>query len=237
MTRRKNKVLRPLRTTCERYADVFRTAGFNIKPDFTSIYTDASDISDRGGSILSKSENIKIGIAPFAAFKGKTYSVNRMAEVVECLSSKGFSLFFFGGHCDKVVFEEWESRFPHCTSVAGKLTLAEELQLIKHLDIMLSMDSANMHLASLVGTTVVSVWGATHPYAGFTGWGQSPDNMIQADIFCRPCSVYGNKPCYRKDKPYACMGKISPGMIVGKIISVLVKSGKLCETEKLDGSF
>ena len=223
MTRRKNKILSPLRTTCERYADVFLKAGFCINPDFRSIYGEDSDMTDKVEDILAKSEETKIGIAPFAAFKGKSYPPERMAEVVEHLTTKGFSLFLFGAVADKSLLEEWQSRYPHCLSMAGKLTLTEELQLMSKLDLMLSMDSANMHLASLVNVPVVSIWGATHPYAGFTGWGQSPENIVQADVPCRPCSVYGGKPCRRKDKPYACLNEISPGTITDKIVSVLAK--------------
>ena len=92
---------------------------------------------------------------------------------------------------------------------------SNELILMSHLDVMISMDSGNMHLASLVGTKVVSIWGATHPYAGFMGWNQSEENAVQLDMACRPCSVYGNKPCLRGD--YACMNDIRPEMIVAKI--------------------
>jgi ADP-heptose:LPS heptosyltransferase len=230
MTRRENKILRPLRSTCERYTDVFRQAGFDVKPDFRSIYNNDSDISDKVEAVLAKSEEIKIGVAPFAAHLGKTYPLKRMEEVVKYLSEKGFSLFLFGSVAEKSVLEEWQSKYPHCLSIAGKLTLTEELQLISKLDLMLSMDSANMHLASLVNVPVISIWGATHPYAGFSGWGQSPENMIQADVPCRPCSVYGNKKCYRKDKPYACMNEISPGIIVDKIISTLGRKDTSMET-------
>jgi ADP-heptose:LPS heptosyltransferase len=90
---------------------------------------------------------------------------------------------------------------------------------MSHLDAMVSMDSSNMHLASLTGTPVVSVWGATHPYAGFLGWGQSTDNIVQIDLECRPCSIYGQKPCRRGD--YACMNGIAPETIVEKIEHIL----------------
>ena len=93
--------------------------------------------------------------------------------------------------------------------------MSDELILMSHLDVMVSMDSSNMHMASLVGTKVVSIWGATHPYAGFMGWRQSEENAVQLDMPCRPCSVYGNKPCLRGD--YACMNNISPEMIIEKI--------------------
>ena len=86
---------------------------------------------------------------------------------------------------------------------------------MSHLNAMLSMDSANMHMASLVATPVVSVWGATHPYAGFMGWGQKPENIVQVELDCRPCSIYGQKPCLRGD--YACMNMIKPEIIVEKI--------------------
>ena len=94
-----------------------------------------------------------------------------------------------------------------------------EQVLMSHLDVMLSMDSANMHLASLVHVPVVSVWGATHPYAGFMGWGQSVDRAVQLDMPCRPCSVFGQKPCWRGD--YACLREIKPEWVIEKIEKVI----------------
>ena len=82
------------------------------------------------------------------------------------------------------------------------------------------MDSSNMHLASLTGTPVVSVWGATHPYAGFLGWGQTAKNAIQIDLECRPCSIFGQKPCRRGD--YACMNRIAPETIIERTNNILL---------------
>ena len=95
----------------------------------------------------------------------------------------------------------------------------KELDLISGLDLMLSMDSANMHLASLFGVPVVSIWGATHPYAGFYGWGQKPSNAVQVELYCRPCSVFGNKPGYRGD--LLCLTSISPVTVYEKIMQNL----------------
>ena len=92
---------------------------------------------------------------------------------------------------------------------------------LSRMDWVLSMVSAMMHLASITGVPVVSIWGATHPYAGFQGWGQEPSNFIQADMDCRPCSVYGNKPCLRGD--YACLTRISPDTVAEKIESIIEK--------------
>ena len=115
--------------------------------------------------------------------------------------------------------EKWEQTYPHVISVAGKFKMSQELALMSHLDVMLAMDSGNMHLASLTGVPVVSIWGATHPYAGFMGWGQSEANAIQLSLPCRPCSIFGNKPCLRGD--YACLNQITPRQIIQKVESLL----------------
>jgi ADP-heptose:LPS heptosyltransferase len=87
------------------------------------------------------------------------------------------------------------------------------------------MDSGNMHLASLYGVPVVSIWGATHPFAGFYGFGQDHSNAVQADLYCRPCSVFGNKPCYRGD--WACMHMIEPRQVIDKVDDVINKNERL----------
>jgi hypothetical protein len=62
----------------------------------------------------------------------------------------------------------------------------------------------------------VSVWGATHYFAGFLGYGQSEKDIVEiSDLECRPCSVFGNKPCYRGD--YACLNQIEISEILNKI--------------------
>lgn len=156
-----------------------------------------------------------IGIAPFAAHQGKIYPIERMERVVAILSGKGEKVVLFGGgKTEQAVLDAWAEKYPHVESVAGRKTLREELDIMRGLRVMLTMDSGNMHLASLVGTRVVSVWGATHPYAGFLGFGQSENDCIQRDLDCRPCSVYGNKKCRYGD--YRCMD-ITPEEIVAKL--------------------
>ena len=131
---------------------------------------------------------------------------------------------FGGGQKEKALLEDIATNDPHCTNIAGLLQgLLQELMLMSNLDVMVSMDSANMHLASLVATPVVSIWGATHPYAGFMGWNQREENAVQVDLPCRPCSVFGNKPCLRGD--YACLNLITPDMVFNKVRAVLNNRG------------
>lgn len=157
-----------------------------------------------------------IGVAPFAQHRGKIYPTEKMERVVALLSEKGARVLLFGGKGEKAVLEEWSRKYPAVESVAGRYSFEEELGLISQLDVMLSMDSANMHFASCKGVRVVSVWGATHPAAGFYGYGQDPEDAVQIDLPCRPCSMFGNKPCRYGD--YRCLVGISPEEIVSRIV-------------------
>lgn len=67
-----------------------------------------------------------------------------------------------------------ERCYGNVTALCGRVKLAGEIDLIANLDCVVAMDSLVMHLASLTGTPVVSVWGATHPALGFLGYGTDP---------------------------------------------------------------
>lgn len=156
-----------------------------------------------------------VGIAPFAAHKGKVYPLDQMGEVVAELSKGSEPIYLFGfGDEEKRVCEAWEKQYPNVVSLVGKHTMAEELEIMRGLRVMLTMDSGNMHLASLVGTRVVSIWGATHPKMGFLGYGQSLNDCVTLNLPCSPCSAYGNKPCRFGD--YRCL-KINPHDIANRL--------------------
>ena len=221
LTDAKHKRFKQLRPVIERYADVFRNAGLNYTESFTSLYEtstpDLSALEPLAGTKTGK----WIGIAPFAKHRGKIYPTGEMELVMAELSDReDFTIFLFGG-CgyEEALLDQWAFEYPRVKSVAGKYSLDQELALISRLDLLICMDSANMHFASLVGTRVLSVWGATHPYAGFYGYHQDPEDCIQLDLPCRPCSVFGQKPCLRKD--WACMKQLNPDLIINKVLTSL----------------
>lgn len=223
--RHKHLVQQP--TSFKKYADVFKKLGYPITPQFTSLFPkEGGDLSQLPQTIGTKKPAEQwIGIAPFAAHEGKIYPPQLMEQVVAEMAEKRpeTRIFLFGrGKQEDATFTEWCSKYPQCIYVGQHLgSMQQELILISHLDVMVSMDSANMHLASLTNTPVVSVWGATHPYAGFLGWNQSEDNAVQIDMPCRPCSIYGNKDCANGD--YACLRNIRPQQISEKINAILTK--------------
>lgn len=215
LTRYPDKVLKPVKSTVERYADVFRKLGLQVTLD-NRLENAPKALSPEVSVITGPKMNTWIGVAPFAKHKGKVYPLERTEKVLALLNAKDARIFLFGGsQLEEEICLAWEQKFSNVTSLVRKLTMEHELTFISNLDVMMSMDSAGMHLASLEGVPVVSVWGATHHYAGFLGYGQSGANIVADDIECRPCSVYGNKPCFRKD--YACLYNITPESIANKI--------------------
>ena len=223
----KKKVKQQLPTSFENYAEVFAKLGFPLEKNlFTSIFPpEGGDMTQLPELFRDKKEGEKwIGIAPFAAHQGKIYPKEQMKEVVRSLvvNHPNYSIFLFGrGKDEEETFSQWTKEMPQCTFVSQHIdTLHQELILMSHLDVMVSMDSANMHLASLVNTPVISIWGATHPMAGFLGWNQNEDNAIQLDMECRPCSIYGQKPCIHGDFP--CLKNIRPEIIIEKIENILL---------------
>lgn len=201
------EIKEPIKPMVERYADVFRSLGFDLK------------LSHQILANKAEKENA-IGIAPFAMYKGKMYPLKKMQEVALKIAERGVKVYLFGGKDEATELEKWEKLHPNLTSTAGKKDLKEELELIKKLKLMVSMDSANMHLASLVGTPVISIWGNTHPYMGFLGYGQSMDNVVQDEtIKQRPTSVFGKEKSKSEEMDY--FKNISPKMISDKIFEAL----------------
>jgi ADP-heptose:LPS heptosyltransferase len=222
LTAWKQKEISPLRSTHERYADVFRALGF-------SITLEASDIKKKTmpttivGNYLEDSKFKYIGIAPFAAFKSKMYPLPLMEKVVEHLNNTNqYKIFLFGGGpSERQQMQKLASIYTNCINVVGVFSFREELMALSHLDLMLAMDSGNAHLAAMYGVPTITLWGVTHPFAGFTPFAQEFANTILADreqYPFIPTSVYGNKFPVNYEQAIA---SIDPQEVVNKIQSIL----------------
>jgi ADP-heptose:LPS heptosyltransferase len=189
-----------------RYADVFRRAGLKAVPNAPSFKSNPSVPP-------------AVGVAPFSQHAGKVWPWENVEQLVGMLAGKGFRVILFGSREEAPKLESLAGQFAGVESVAGKQPFAEELEIIRRLSLMVSMDSANMHFASALGVPVVSVWGATHPDFGFYGYGQDRDNALCADLPCQPCSAFGQKGCRYGD--YRCLRAITPQMVFDKILGIV----------------
>ena len=222
LTRTENKVFKQLKTSHERYADVFRKLGYQI--DLVNpVFPKKVDFSSKINNLIGSDHKKWLGIAPFAQHEGKMYPLDLIEKVIEKLeSTERYKIMLFGGGAHEInALNTLEKRFKNTISVAGKLNFKEELDLISNLDGMLSMDSANGHLSAMQGVKTITIWGVTHPFAGFAPFNQPTAHQIIPDLEKYPklpCSIYGNKVC----EGYAdVMRSIDPQTVVDKIEAVI----------------
>ncbi|MGN0007488.1 MAG: glycosyltransferase family 9 protein [Alistipes sp.] len=209
----------PLKHTVIRYCDVFRRLGF--------VFDDPEpiEVGREYANPMGEKKGRWVGFAPFSAHEGKTYPQELRSEVVALLAKRYERVFIHsGGGSEQRFAEDMEAAYPNVTAVFGKLNLEGEIALIANLDCVVSMDSLVMHLCSLTATPVVSVWGATHPELGFLGYGCDAEGVLQKEMECRPCSIYGNKPCKWGD--VRCIRAITPQMIADRVEYLIGKHSK-----------
>lgn len=208
-----------LKTTHKRYADVFQKIGLNAEIENPTFFKRQLLPTAIVTFLKNKPNKKLIGIAPFAAHKGKMYPLEKMHIVIEKLS-KNYAILLFGGKNDATQLEELVIN-ENIFSLAGKLNFTEELNTISNLDVMLSMDSGNGHLAANYGVKVLTIWGVTHPFAGFAPYHQPEVNALIPDLhqFPKiPTSIYGNK--YPEGYENAA-GSILPEKVIEKVEKIL----------------
>ena len=228
LTRAENKIFQPLTTIFERQVKVFHQLGFEVdlsNPTFPEKAVLSNDIL----KVLGENEKIpdfsgiRIGIAPFAQYDSKVYPLDLMQKVIHQLAeNSNYKILLFGGGKKEIeLLDSLSKNRDNVVNIAGQLNFQQELQLISNIDVMLSMDSGNAHIAAMLGVKVITLWGATHPFTGFLPFNQPLENALVSDrnLFPKlPTSVYGNK----KVEGYEdAMRTISLQSVVEKINSVI----------------
>ncbi len=207
---------KPIKSMFDYYAETFEKAGLKTDDSFVSIAEDpvaTASIEKRFGH----KEGQWIGIAPFAKYASNRLPFRTTKEIISYFSTRPHTkVFLFGaGEIESEMLQQWADVFGNVTCVAGRLQLDGELALMRKLDAMICMDSANKHLSALIGQSAISIWGGTHPYGGFYAWKQHADNMLQISLPCRPCTINGTDNCKRKD--FACIKGITAQQVIEKV--------------------
>ncbi len=222
LTRSKNKIFKQLKTTHQRYADVFATLGFPI--DLAQYQPkQKKELTPKIQELIGADTKKWIGIAPFAAFESKMYPLDLMEQLIDKLNRYNqYKILLFGGGATEIetLTQIAENNY-NAINIAGKLTFQEELHLISNLDVMVSMDSGNAHLAAIYGIKTVTLWGVTHPFAGFYPFAQDLEHALLVDrekYPLIPTSVYGNQ--YPKNYKNS-MRDILPNQVFKKIMEIL----------------
>jgi ADP-heptose:LPS heptosyltransferase len=220
----KGKTKVQLNHSVERYCDAFARAGFPVSPsDVPCLKLSPGGLSEISGLQISM-EDMNIGVAPYAKHKLKIWPEEYMIKLLKLISEKrNVKIWLFGGYDEIEQLKKFGSVVPNSFLVAGKLSLAGEIALLSRLDIMITMDSANMHMAAMVGTAVISIWGGTDPLTGFGAWQQPDEYSLRIpveELTCRPCTVFGKGECRRKD--FACMTWLTPEKVFERLMTLKV---------------
>lgn len=223
LTRAVNKVFKPLKTTVERYVEVFEKLGFPLDMS-THVFPVKKEIPEKIIPLFDNTFKNHIGIAPFAAHEGKMYPLEMMEQVIAQLDAeKQTQLFLFGGgKQEETLLNQIADKYHSVTNLAGTLSFDQELAIISNLDAMIAMDSGNAHLAAIYDVPTITIWGVTHPYAGFYPFNQPMENALLANreqFPLIPTSIYGNK--FPKGYENA-IKTITPQQILEKIKQVLL---------------
>ncbi len=188
---------KPLPQMIDLHCQTLRRSGLNVPQEIKPISIKEEEvqgdtfysIKKDGGSSIKR-----IGIAPFASTASKTYDEEQMQELIRLLSlEENFYLYLFGARGqEEEKLKAWAKGNDRVLCLVGDSSIEEEMKLIATLDCLLSMDSANAHLAGMLGTRVVTVWCATHPWAGFMSLGQKMSDCLVPNQEEFPfCSIFG----------------------------------------------
>ncbi|WP_235922502.1 glycosyltransferase family 9 protein [Flavobacterium difficile] len=222
LTKLANKTISPTQSMFDRHGKTFEKLGFPLNLDHP-IFPKKALLSEEIIAITGNKDKNWIGIAPFAQYETKVYPIDLMQEVIDELAKNtSVKVFLFGGGNEEIKkLNQLKNNHENVMVVAGKIKFQQELDLIANLNLMLSMDSGNAHIAAMLGVKVITLWGATHPFAGFKPFHQPDDFCITSDreqYPFLPTSVYGNKKVEGYEN---AMRSILPETVVNKINSVL----------------
>lgn len=201
----------PLKPEVERYADTFTAGGLMVTGEEWLVPVNPVGKA-KVEQVFGKKQGRWIGIAPFAKHQSNMLPYKTMKEVIAYYAEQPDThIFLFGaGHIEAEMCRQWASLWANVESVTNQLALDGELELMRQIDGVLCMDSANQHLAALVGCKTLSVWCGTHTYMGFATRSKA-NRILSLPVSCRPCTVHGTDRCMYRN--FACKA-LMPEMII-----------------------
>lgn len=176
-------------------------------PEWASMVVDEKFYSKKALDKVSKCLDGKgnfIAISPGSVWNTKKWTEEGFVQLAQKIQSNNIQVIFVGSPEETELCEKICSKAGG-TNLAGQLSLYESTHVIKRAKLMVCNDSGGMHLAALVGTPIVSIFGPTVLPIGYRPW-SSKSVVVQTDLDCRPCGLHGAKNC--PIKTHACMENI-----------------------------
>jgi heptosyltransferase II len=167
-------------------------------------------------------KNNCIAIAPGSVWNTKRWPPERYALLASLLIKKGFRVVLAGGTEDSGLCRQVARQVTDGTVAvaAGMFTLLQSAELIRRCAVLVSNDSAPVHLAVAMQTPVVAIFGATVPEFGFAPYGNRDRVVQEAGLACKPCSIHGGAKC--PIGTFDCMLRITPERVLEEILTLCV---------------
>lgn len=188
-----------------------------IKPELFPTNEDKSKID----SILNEkgiSDNKFVCIAPGSIWFTKRYPKEKYLKLTEMLSEKGIPVMIIGGKDDEEL-GDYLAAGDNVYNMAGKLSLLESAELIRRANLLVTNDSAPLHIANATETKVIAIFGATIPAFGFYPYGENDVIFETNGLPCRPCSIHGGNKC--PIGTFECMMKIEEKDIYKEVLKTI----------------
>ena len=158
-----------------------------------------------------------VAIAPGTIWNTKRWLKERFAELAQSLARENIGVILIGGPEDAPLGDEIKNQASHSLvqNLAGKLSLLGSAECIRRCKVLVSNDSAPMHMAVAVRTPVVAIFGATVPAFGFAPIGENDTVVETRGLRCRPCSIHGGEKC--PIGTFECMMNISVERVLQRV--------------------
>lgn len=201
----------------ERNLSLLEPIGINVNSkEFPNLFPSDDDRNYIDKILVDVNPNL-IGIAPGSIWATKRWLKERFAELIRLLINDGFAIVLIGGMEDIKLCEEIkrDSGLKNVYNFCGKLSLLQSAELIRRCVVLISNDSAPMHIAVAMRTPVVAIFGPTVPEFGFYPYGDR-DKIVQVEnLYCRPCGIHGGKRC--PEGHFKCMRLIEAKAVYEKV--------------------
>jgi heptosyltransferase-2 len=208
-----------------RNLDLLRPLGIDIneiiKPELFPGESDTNEIDRIFSGLNIKNDRKIICTAPGSVWFTKRFPPEKYILLFNKLDSMDYAILLIGDKNDSSICEkiQTQSTNNNIYNYAGKLSIMQSVELIKRSSILLTNDSAPMHIANAVSTDVIAFFGSTVREFGFYPYGKR-DYVFEVDgLKCRPCTDHGKDHC--KIKSFDCMNNISDKSISEKITEML----------------
>jgi heptosyltransferase II len=159
-------------------------------------------------------------VAPGSVWDTKKYPEEYFIEVIKFLIDTGYPVILVGGKNEREICEKMAEGFPgKVWSAAGRMSITETIFCLSKSLLLVSNDSAPVHMGMCADIPVLALYCSTVPEFGFYPYNYKSSYLTYNDLSCKPCGIHGYKECPLTH--FECGKRLYPSDVIGKIKEML----------------